>query len=187
MEITIKRLDSSLENDFWSLHNESNGCGECFCAAWHTDDWVSWDKRSPADNRELREGLFKRQVHDGYLLYKSGQVVGWCQCDLRDTFVKLCRQYERPGEAKVWSINCLLLLEEYRGQHLALEFVRLILADLQTRGALAVETFPRCGDELEDEDAWTGPEGLYRQLGFRTIVEDSLHPVMRINIPTGEK
>ena len=65
--ITIKRLSSANEDEFFRVH----GGGPCHCVAWWVPTWEGWSERSAADNARLRRGLFDANVHDGYLIYRD--------------------------------------------------------------------------------------------------------------------
>lgn len=170
-DFQVLRLAPSRREDFYRLHSPENGCGHCLCVAWWVPSWEGWGERSAATNRALRDRLFDAGEYDGYLAYRRGQPVGWAQVGARDRLEKLVGEYDLSPEPATWAITCLLLHPEIRRGGLARRMVEAIITDLAHRGATAVEAFPRRGENLPDEEVWTGPEHLFAGLGF-TLVQD---------------
>jgi len=78
MDLTLRKLSPENINDFWSIHDGS-ACNGCYCVAWHVPTWDGWGERSAEQNRQLRHDLFAQGIFDGFLLYKDGGPIGWCQ------------------------------------------------------------------------------------------------------------
>jgi GNAT superfamily N-acetyltransferase len=166
MNISVVPMDATRREDFYRVHSERHGCGWCNCVAWWVPTWEGWGQRTADQNRALREDLFGRGQYDGYLLYADGQPVGWCQCGPRDRLPKLVQQFRLQPDPKVWAITCLLISPTIRKKGLAAHLLEEVLQDLRAKGVPRVQAFPRRGQNLPDEDVWTGPEALYRQAGF---------------------
>ncbi len=81
--IEVHPFEESRRPDFFRLHSEANGCGWCCCVAWWTPTWEGWGERTAEENLRLREALFDRGEHDGYILYLDHEPVGWCQAGPR--------------------------------------------------------------------------------------------------------
>jgi GNAT superfamily N-acetyltransferase len=77
----------------------------------------------------------------------------------------------------IWAITCLLIAPPFRKQGLTHRFLQVILSDLKRKGVRRVQAFPRRGEELPDEDVWTGPERLYRRAGFTLERDDPQKPI----------
>ena len=151
--------------DFASLHAGAEGW--CQCVAWWVESWEGWGARSEAQNRDLRAELFARGQDDGYLLYDAeGRALAWAQVGPRDRLVKLSESFGLAPDPGAWAIMCLRVSPDQRRRGHARALLEGILAALPGRGARRVEAFPKCGPDLEPGELWTGPERLYRELGF---------------------
>jgi len=181
-KITVHALNKSRRADFYRLHNQANGCGWCYCAAWWVPTWEGWGERSGEANRVLRESLFDEGEYDGYLLYMDDAPAGWCQVGRRDRLVKLVRQFELPPDERVWAITCFLIAPGYRGRGLASILLREVLQDLRRKGVRRVEAYPKRGADLEAEDLWTGPERMWQAAGFRVARDHPARPVYDLEL-----
>jgi GNAT superfamily N-acetyltransferase len=177
MKTTVIPLDAAHLNDFFQVHGQPNEADWCYCVAWWVPTWEGWGQRTAAENRALRHKLFRQGRYDGYLLYVDGQPAGWCQCGPRDRFPKLLRQFKLEHDPQIWAITCLLIAPPFRKQKLAHRLLAEILKDLKTKGVNRIQAFPRRGAELPDEDAWTGPEAVFRKAGFVLERDDPEKPI----------
>lgn len=180
-----RRLTPARRGDFAAIHAGESGW--CQCVAWWVETWEGWGARSAGENEALRADLFARGEDDGYLLYDElERPLAWAQVGPRDRLLKLTRSFELAPDPEAWAITCLQVpLSERRRGH-ARALVRAILADLPARGARRVEAFPRCGPKLGDDELWTGPERLYRELGFLPVTPAGAGP-QRAFQATGER
>ncbi len=178
----VVRFDPSRRGDFFRLHGAANGCGWCFCVAWWVPTWDGWGERTAVENRRLREELFDRGEHDGYLLYSGGVPAGWCQAGPRDRLAKLVRQFARPADPEAWAITCFQIAPAHRRQGLAGYLLAEVLADLKQRGARRVEAYPKRAAEFDPLEMWTGPESLYAKAGFRVLADHARGPVLGLEL-----
>ncbi len=169
MNVEVKRMTKEQVGNFYELHCEKNGEGWCNCVAWWVPTWEGWGERTAEENRKLRDSLFERGEHDGYLLYAEGKAVGWAQCGRRDRLEKLCKQFSLSTEPDVWAVTCFTVAPEFRKKGLGHQFLAGIVSDLKAQGVKRVQAFPKRGRGLDDGEAWTGPEALYLKAGFRII------------------
>lgn len=165
-QLTVRRFTADQRADFFELHSDANQAGLCACVAWWVPTWQGWGERTAAQNRALREQLCAQGEYDGYLLYKAERPVGWCQAGPRDRLAKLAAQFALAPDPDAWALSCFLIAPAYRRQGLAARLLAGVLADLRARGVRRVEAFPRRGAGQPDDDAWTGPESLFRAAGF---------------------
>ena len=181
-ERKVLRFMPDMETDFWALHNARHGCGRCFCSAWWLPDWEGWAVRSVEQNQAVREQLLARDEYDGYLLYRGKQPVGWSQVGPRDRLAKLCRQFNLKPDPEAWAITCFLIHPDFRRRGFARSLLRGILKDLPARGARRVEAYPRRGPELGPRELWNGPESLFLEAGFQESKDDSVHPILQLEL-----
>jgi GNAT superfamily N-acetyltransferase len=167
MQIEVKKLSPGLVNSFYDFHCEKNGEGWCNCVAWWIPTWDGWGDRTAEQNKALRNDLFSKGQHDGYLLFVDGKVAGWAQCGRRDRLGKLKSQHKLTEDPDVWAITCFTISPSYRKKGLSHKFLKGILDDLKSSGIKYVQAFPKKGAKLEDGEVWTGPEALYKKAGFQ--------------------
>lgn len=186
MHLKVLPLSPSTRDDFFAVHNEDNGSGWCFCIAWWLPDWDGWGDRTADENRTMRESIMDSGLFDGFLLYVDNLPVGWCQCAPRDQFTKLCRNYKLEQDPAVWAITCLFISPAHRKNGLAHPFLGLILEELHKLNVERVQAFPRRGDELEDNEIWTGPESVFLRAGFSIEREHAAFPVYNLNLTSND-
>ncbi len=140
--------------------------------------WDGWGERTAAENGALREALCEAGEYDGYLAYDGDAPVGWCQVGPRDRLEKLVRQLGLTPDPATWAVTCFLVAPSHRGTGVARALLRHALDDLRANGVARVEAYPRGGEELGDEDVWTGPAGLYLGEGFVRVGDSPRGPVL---------
>lgn len=161
------RLAPGLEGDFYRLHCDANSHGGCACVAWHVPTWEGWGERTPAQNRALRDALFARGEHDGYLAYVGDTPAAWCQAGPRDRLPKVVTQLRLSPDPATWAVSCFFSAPAFRGQGLASWLLAAVLDDLRARGVRRVEAYPRRPQAgLDAGDLWTGPDAMLRAAGF---------------------
>lgn len=176
----VQRLTPDRVADFFRLHSQAHQAGWCYCTAWWVPTWEGWGERSQAANRALRQELFARGQHDGYLLYADREPVAWCQVGLRDRLEKLRAQYGLQPDPQAWAITCFFTAPSQRRQGHARHLLGAVMRDLKARGVRRLEAFPRRGPALEPGDLWTGPESLFLQAGFRVARDDARRPLLAL-------
>ncbi len=181
MSIEVRRLTPSDEADFLGLTG-SQICGGCHCVAWWVDDWERGSSRTSDQNRLLRQELFERGEHDGYLAYVRGEPVGWCQVGPRDRLKKLAGQFQLTPDPFAWAVTCFVVLPEHRRRGVATSLLTHVLSDLPARGARSLEAFPRHGNVEEAPELWNGPPALFAGAGFTEIGRDDRRVVLRCTI-----
>jgi GNAT superfamily N-acetyltransferase len=179
MSLDVVPVSPANRADFHRVHHDDHDCGWCSCVAWWVPTWDGWGDRTAEENRALRESLFDRGEYDGYLLYADGEPIGWCQVGPRDRLEKLVAQFGLPADPAVWAITCFQIVPAHRGRGRAAALLDGVLLDLQRRGIAAVQAYPRSGERLDPEDAWTGPESLFTSRGFRVVRAHDSYPILQ--------
>jgi GNAT superfamily N-acetyltransferase len=180
-------------------------CGSaCFCRYWHFDgaknDWLERCALRPGDNRDEQLALVRSGALEarGLLALDGADAMGWMKLAPRARLPKLRRQGAyRPldlgPEDGIWSIGCLLVRPDRRGQGVARALVAAAADHVRAWAspempARAVEAYPR-GEltgappiRLHDEEAWVGTQRLFERCGFVRIAGDAAYPVMRLTL-----
>jgi len=164
----VERFRPELLGDFERLHSDANGAGWCRCVAWWVPSWDGWGERTAAENAALREELCNAGEYDGLLAFAGDEPVGWCQLGRRDRLEKLVLQLELDPSPETWAVTCFLVAPHARGRGVARALLDAAIETARAEGASRLEGYPRQG-KTGSEDAWTGPEPLFREAGFRPI------------------
>lgn len=177
----------------WALIRELFGsrgaCGGCWCMHWRRErGGQAWEKAKGEPNRRAFKKLVESGRAHGILARHGNQPVGWCSFGRRSDFPRLERtkayRYAVPhtthgaGDLKskthhVWAINCLFINKEYRGRGYSGKLVEVAVRAIRKRQGKHIESYPvtltKDGRQLPPAFSFTGPEVIYRRLGFKEI------------------
>ena len=165
----------------------------CFCRYWHfTGTNKEWEARcalEPEKNeRELVAALtLGGEEGRGLIARRADDVVGWMKLVWRRALPKLTarvpyRALDRDP-THVLSIGCFLVDPAMRHRGVARALVKGAIAIGSEWGAQALEAYPRrSAHALHDGEAWTGPEALFVELGFRVARDATQYPVLRLDL-----
>ncbi len=78
----------------------------------------------------------------------------------------------------------MFIAPRFRKRGLTHHLIAGVLKDLMRRGVTRVQGFPRRGQRLPDEDAWTGPEAVFLAAGFVVEREGSQGPIFSKRLTT---
>jgi GNAT superfamily N-acetyltransferase len=196
MDVTIRPLGPETFDDFVSLHARPE-CGGCYCTYWHfAGDNRAWQLSRPEDNAALKRDLVARGATHGLLAYArpdpglhrdADELVGTIQFEPRDALPKLTARMPYrglPPDGATWGVTCFRVREDARRRGVARALLAATLAHLRdAHGATAVEAYPRRGDDLRDDEVWTGPESLFASAGFVVVRDHTQYPVLRRALP----
>jgi GNAT superfamily N-acetyltransferase len=178
----IEPLSADNFAQFAAFHRAPSGRG-CFCMYWHFGgDNRAWQLQQEQDNESAKQQLVLTKKTFGLLLFADNSVRATVQLEPRVTLTKLTVKmpYRDLGPPDgVWSVGCLLVDPAYRRRGFARALITEAIGWTRTMGAIALEAYPRLGDELRDDEVWTGPNELFRSLGFVCVREHGQYPVLR--------
>jgi len=129
---------------------------------------VRGEGEAPRDGEAGREGEGEGE----------GEVVGWMKLAPRTVMAKLTHlpvyraipPLEHGLESRTWLIGCFLVHPAHRRAGIARALLLAADAHVRDAGGAVIEGFPRRSTApLHDEEAWQGPETLFRELGYRPI------------------
>lgn len=184
--MTIKLLTSDLTireigRDDWPLISELFGargaCGGCWCMHWRiAQGGKMWEAAKGEPNRLAFKELVQSGQARGIIALHNQQPMGWCSFGLRTAFPRLertkaYRQTEPANRGDVWSINCLFINKEGRGQRLSIQLVQAAVEAIGRLNGTLIEAYPvtltKDGQKLPPAFSFTGPEIIYQRLGFK--------------------
>ena len=183
MEILIRPLSPELTEDFISFFDSVEFCDHpdwsaCYCYSYHfTGPAEQWNKENnlAAARRLIGEGRMK-----GYLAYRDGKPVGWCNTNNRMNYQRLMSLYdlEDPAHEKICSIVCFVIHQDARRSGIAHKILQQIITDYTALGYEFLEAYPVKGDS-SDETNYHGPMALYVKQGFETVREMDSYLLVR--------
>jgi ribosomal protein S18 acetylase RimI-like enzyme len=161
----------------------------CFCRYWHftgtKNDWLDRCANRPEENlAEQADAVARGDVSaSGLVAIDDGAVVGWMKLAPRPSLPKLTSlpvYRQLVAEPGTWTIGCFVVDPSARRRGVARALVQNAETYVAGQGGRLIEAHPRRSTEpLHDEEAWQGPEQLFRELGFAVIHDVSPYPVYR--------
>ncbi|HAF09547.1 MAG TPA: GNAT family N-acetyltransferase [Chloroflexi bacterium] len=185
-ELVFKPLTPSRIDDFAHVLGSSgsgrlatgslfggSGCWDLWPRLSGTEQRADGLDRSTDQRRAKLTTLAKRRHAPGLLAYRGREAVGWVSIGPRLDYHRLAQSKATPAvdELRVWVIPCLAVRKEARGQSVATALIRAAVAYATSRGAPAVEAYPRAGGKRVVHDVWAfyGTEALFKKAGFRKV------------------
>jgi GNAT superfamily N-acetyltransferase len=156
------------------------------------DCWCMFFRQSPQElrtnwgdgNRKALRRLVSAGEEPGLVAYLDGAPVGWCSVAPRGQYSRLDRSpVSKPvDDAPVWSLVCLYVRRDQRGNGVAHALVDAALDHAARRGATLVEAYP-IDDTVRPvpaDRAYHGVVSLLAEHGFEEVARRSPdRPVMR--------
>lgn len=194
-ELAVVPLSEAELPGFHALFDAAHST--CFCRYWHftgnKNEWLERGAFRPEENFEeqaaaLREGdgTALGLVAKGSLVPGGpSEVLGWMKVGPRASVPKLralpvYRSLDLGPEATTFAVGCFLIHPRARKRGVARALLMGAEAFARTHGAVAIEGYPRRSEApLHDEEAWQGPERLFREVGYEAVVDVAPYPVYR--------
>jgi ribosomal protein S18 acetylase RimI-like enzyme len=141
----------------------------CYCYyPLHDPLQTDWQRRTGPENREAVAGCILTGQSQGYLAYRDGEVIGWCNAGPRRLYPML-RDDSRPVADPMGVIFCFIVAPEQRGQGVASTLLDAACVGLQAQGLTFAQARP-----LKDASAAAnerGPLPMYLKAGFVVVNE----------------
>lgn len=138
----------------------------CYCQFLHVDhDVVDWQGRSAGENRAAACSRIGAGRMQGYLAYRDGRPVGWCNAAPRSMMEAFASEPE-PDAAAIGQIGCFVVALSARRSGVATALLDAACAGLQKQGLSIAAATPR-GQALTDAEHHHGPLSMYLAAGFR--------------------
>lgn len=179
-EITAIR---ELQPDDWplveELFGERGACGGCWCMTWRLPHGGKmWKEARGEPNRKAFKKLVTSGLAHGVLAFDGDTPIGWCSFGRREDFprlatVKAYQRVEPAGSTSIWSINCFYIAKGYRNIGLGPRLAEAAIKAIKRRKGKIIEAYPvpltANGEKLPAAFVWTGPESIFRKLGFTEV------------------
>ncbi len=181
MTIAFRPLGPDTFDGFVAMHSQSE-CQGCFCMYWQfAGDNRAWQLAQADENLAAKRALVAEGRTHGLLAYADDVAIASAQFEPRDSLAKLTARMPYKGlavDAATWGITCFRVLEAHRRHGVTRSLLDAVIDHLrEAHGARTVEAYPRRGEDLRDEEVWTGPESLFAKAGFTVVREHGQYPL----------
>jgi ribosomal protein S18 acetylase RimI-like enzyme len=191
MKLTIHPLTPARWPDLEAVFN-ARGCSEarrCWCMYYRVSGKGGYTRpgaSQPARAKAALRALAEQNPPPGLLGYRGKEPVGWISLGPREDYAKLANSpVMKPvdGEA-VWSIVCLVVPSEFRGQGVARELVAGAVAYARQRGVRLLEAYPVDKSEPSATQApWFGSKAMFDEAGFEEVARRKpARPIVRLQL-----
>ena len=149
----------------------------CYCQFLHVDhDVVDWQRRTAAENRAAACTRIGDGRMQGYLAYRDGRPVGWCNAAPRRLMEAFAREPDGDAAA-IGQIGCFVVAPSERRSGIATALLDAACAGLRAQGLAIAAATPR-RHAVTDAENHHGPLALYLAAGFgihRTDDDGTVH------------
>jgi ribosomal protein S18 acetylase RimI-like enzyme len=140
----------------------------CYCQFLYVDHRkVIWAERSAEENRAQACERACNGGMQGYLAYREGAVVGWCNAAPRQLMDGFADEPD-PNADRLGQITCFVVAKDQRRSGVATALLAAACAGLKAQGLKWAEACPKL-DAADDASHHYGPLSLYEKAGFQVI------------------
>jgi len=137
----------------------------CYCQFLHVDHAVvDWQSRSADTNRAAACSRIGAGRMQGYLAYRDGRPVGWCNAAPRSLMEAFAGEPDADAAA-IGQIGCFVVAPSERRSGIAAALLDAACAGLKTQGLAIAAATPR-RQAVTDAENHHGPLALYLAAGF---------------------
>lgn len=174
----IKALKPELIDDFLFFFDEvaftdNPNWAKCYCHFYHFEGTPEQFQETTAEeNRKASKSLINSNNMYGFLAYKDGKPIAWCNANIKEKFSKsmLGERIMNTSGEKMASIVCFLIAPGHRRQGLAKLLLQTACSEFKSKKFEIIEAYPRKGD-LTEAMHYHGPLSLYMSHGFNIYEE----------------
>jgi GNAT superfamily N-acetyltransferase len=137
----------------------------CYCQFLYVDhSKVEWMARTAVENRNAACSRIASSRMQGYLAYREGKVVGWCNAAPRRMMDAFADEPD-PDADRIGQITCFVVAREHRRTGVATALLEAACAGLKARGLSIAEASPK-PEASGDAENHHGPLSLFTAAGF---------------------
>lgn len=168
--LEIHRLTPARRDDFLHFFDhdafaDNPRWQRCYCHWLHADHRaVDWQRSTAQQNRAASSRMIERGEMSGYLAYREGRVVGWCNAAPFDAYAALADQAE-AGAAEAGAIVCFVVAPGARHQGVARALLDEACDGLRQAGLKVAMAKPRRDAQGEAANHF-GPLAMFLAAGF---------------------
>jgi len=185
-DIEVRALSPALRDDFLSFFDgdaftDNPRWASCYCQFMYVDHTrIEWQTRTLEQNRAAACESIQSRRMQGYLAYRDGRPVGWCNAAPRSMMDAFADEPD-PDAARIGQIGCFVVAKDHRRSGVATALLRAACDGFRKQGLKIVEGTP-VGQPSNDAEAHLGPLSLFLGAGFEIYRrrEDGIVQVRRL-------
>jgi GNAT superfamily N-acetyltransferase len=180
-QLEFLEVDHERWGDLARLFDGRGGPKSCWCMVWRAT--AAEAKRTDgASRRSALRSRVEKGLPIGLLAYVHGEPMGWCSIAPRGTYRALGGPQDFADDPNaVWSLVCLFVRREFRGQGVTRQLLTAAIAHARQRGARVIEAYPV--DPNSPSYRFMGFVGLFEAAGFEEIgLAGARRHVMRLKL-----
>src|SRR5690348_8626941 len=167
-DLVVKELMPALKDDFLLFFDhvafaDNPDWADCYCYPYHFAD------RGKAENRRAASNQIEESRIQGFLAYRDGSPVGWCNAANRHNYPALHRlmRSDLKGLERVGSIVCFVIAPSNRSKGVASRLLKAACDKFSHEGLEYAEAYP-VRETTSAADNFPGPLSMYLKNGFTT-------------------
>jgi len=139
--------------------------GFCYCQFSYVDhSTVEWKSRKLEENRHAACQGINASTMKGYLAYRDGKPVGWCNAAPRTMLAAFNDELD-PDAASIGQITCFIVAKNHRGSGVAKALLRAACEGFRSQNLRIVEATAHPSAETDAQNH-CGPLSMYLAAGF---------------------
>ncbi len=162
--LTFKPVTKATWKDFEALFESKGAPSYCWCMPFR--EMANRAKAGNAGRKKAMKARVDKRTPIGLVGYLKGDLVAWVSVGPRDSFVaKLTDSYDPEAEADTWSVTCLFIRRDMRGEGLSEAMLEAAIKYAHKRGAKTVEGYPVA--KTSPSYRFMGFVPLFKKAGFK--------------------
>lgn len=198
-DFRIERLTPARRDDYLRFFDHERGpafadnpdWAKCYCHFYEVPVAIAWSSLDGAANRLAMDARIACGEMEGYLAYRSDDVVGWMNAQPRHKLQHACARLKISAPAlpvpphEAAAIVCFVVAPQWRRRGVARALLEFALADFTARGIRIVDAFPwNTGpDDTSPTDHYHGSPALFAAAGFTPLAAHEDVTVVRRTLP----
>ncbi|TMI17301.1 GNAT family N-acetyltransferase [Candidatus Bathyarchaeota archaeon] len=178
-DLLVKELTPALRDDFFLLFDhiafaDNPDWSDCYCYPYHFSD------RGKAENRRAASNQIEESRIQGFLAYRDGTPVGWCNAADRNNYPGLHRLMRSGPDSleRVGSVVCFVIAPSHRSKGVASCLLKAAYGRFSKEGLEYAEAYP-VKKPTSAADNFPGPLSMYLRNGFTLHRDAGWYVVVR--------
>lgn len=173
MTVEIRPLGPDTRDDFLRFMEgeafaDNPKWSSCYCQCLYVNHEVEdWKSRTAEQNRSQACERIAAGRMQGYLAYRDGKVVGWCNAAPRGMLDAFANEPDHDA-ARLGEVTCFVVAKAHRRTGVARALLAAACSGLKAQGLEIAEAMPKAAEGTDAEQHF-GPKRLFEEAGFVTF------------------
>ena len=163
-------------DDFEILFGPRGAYSGCWCMWWRTTR-KEFEQCQGDGNKAALRALVDAGRVPGIIGYHEGRPAAWAALGPREDFPSIGRSrvLKAIDDQPVWSLPCLFVGKEFRGNNLARAMIEAAVDYVKNQGGKIVEAYPTVprGGKLPPVSSFMGFPAVFEKAGFTEVARPS--------------